>query len=364
MITIQKSVLSRAVGVAAKAVSPNPVIPLLSNVLFESNNGNSRIAGTNFEIGISYSFLSSGDEFKVCLPAKTMTGLVEALHSEQIELELNESNQSIIVTTDTSTSSVRFAPADEFPDIPKVTRPDIVLPVVGFKEAVQRVAFASNAEEKNNSILGGVQISIDEGKLVLFATDGFHLSYEEIAVGKGIPDMMFIAKGTTLETISRILPDEGELEIQVEQNKALFHCGEVDVVTQLLDGRFPDYKLLQQAIPEPTTTLTLSTLELLRAAKQLKVFTPDTGASKMEVLGILVKYSTLARDRGDSDINLYAIRKGADVAVGLNVFLLYEFLEICKTPQVTIELAGPAAPIVFKMEGFKAYYHVIMPIVL
>jgi DNA polymerase III subunit beta len=364
--TVQRDILSKAVGIASKAVGANPVLPLLSNILFESNNGKSRVAGTNLEIGVSYVFPSKGDEFKTCIPAKVITGLVEALHADEVELELKASDQSIMVMTEDSTSNIRTAPSDDFPEIPTVTHATFTMPVVQFKEMIQRVAFASNSMPNATGPLTGVQLSIEEGNLHMFAVDGFHFSYEKsplLAVSR-TENIPFIVKGTTLETISKILPDDDILSVQVEQNKAIFHCGEVDVVTQLLSGEFPDHKKLKSVIGVPGTTIIIPTLELLRAARQLRVFASETGASKLEVKGMLVRYSAVAQDRGDADVTFAAIKKGEDIAVGINVHLLYELLEICKTEYIIVEMESPRSPILFKMKDFDDFYHVIMPIVL
>ena len=364
MTTVSKAVLSKAIGTTVKAVGANPVIPLLSNILFESKNGKSRVAATNLEIGISYTFPSSGEEFRTCIPAKVISSLVDAINADEVDLELDSDNQSIMVMTDSSTSNIRCAPADEFPDIPKVEHPSFTLPVIQFKELVQRVAFCSDASKE--SAISGVQLSIEDGNLVMFAVDGFHMSYESTPLlalkrGENIP---FIVKGTMMETISRILPDEGVLGVQVEENKAMFHCGDVDIVTQLLNGQFPSHGQLSAAILPPNTTLFVSTLELLRAARQLRVFASEVGSSKLSIKGMLVRYSTIAKEKGDSDITFAAIKKGSDMEVGINVHLLHELLEVCKTEQITIEMADSRSPIVFKMKGLDTFYHVIMPIVL
>jgi len=363
MAIMNKNVLSKAIGVVMKAVGASPVLPLLSNILFESNNGKSRVAGTNLEIGIGCTFPSSGKEFKTCIPAKVISSLVDAINADEIELELNAEDHSIMVMTESSTSNIRCVPSDEFPDIPEVEHPSFTLPVIQFKELVQRVAFCSKAN--SDSVLAGVQLSIEGKNLVMFAVDGFHMSYEDtvlLAVSRS-ENMPFIVKGTSLDTISRILPDEGILSVQVEPNKAMFHCGEVDVVTQLLGGEFPSYRQLGRAISPPSTTLTVSTLELLRAARQLRVFASEVGSSKLDIKGMLVRYSIIAQDRGDSDVNFAAIKKGADVQVGLNVHLLYELLEVCNTEYVIIEMGDSQSPITFKMQGLDSFYHVIMPIV-
>jgi len=366
--TMKKDVLSKALGIASKIVVVNPIIPLLSTVLLESNNGNSRVASTNLEIGISIVFPSTGEEFRICTPAKTMSGLIDSIDGEEVELEIDEGDQSVIITSDTSVSNVKYAPAEEFPEIPKVTEPNISLSVKQFKEMVRRVAFASSND--GTSVLGGVLLKTElnksgnKQKLVMFATNGFHLSYEENTdlQLQGIP-LSVIVRGVTLEMVSRTLPDEGELEIQADENKVLFHCDNIDIVTQIVSGNFPDYNLIKNMINNPTTTITVSSLELLRACRQLRVFSKESGTSIMNVQGMVMQYSMLKNERGGSEVSVFANKSGEDIVFGINVHYLHEFLEICETDKVSIELKGNKGAIVLRMNGYDKFFHIIMPIV-
>jgi len=359
--TVKRDVLSKAISTAAKAVSPNPVTPLLGTILLQSGKEQGMVSATNFELGISYTFPVKGEEFKTCVPAKMFSALVDVLHTDEIEIRLNQFDQSAIIMTDSSTSNIKCAAADEFPIIPTVTKPQVVMPVAQFKEMVQRVAFASNPTSE--TVLAGVQVMTENKNIIMFATDGYHLSYEEFALKKAAK-VNVIVKGTTLELISRILPDEGDIEIQAEGNKIMFHCENVHVVSQLLNGNYPDHTMLKKGIGKAKTDVTISTIELFRACRQLKVFSADTGKTRLDINGLVIRYSTITQDKGDADVTLAAVTKGAPIVVGLNVHLLYNFLEICKTAQVQIEFVSPQAPIVLKMEGYRNFYHVIMPVVL
>lgn len=359
--TISKDVLAKAIGTVSKAVSPNPIVPLLGTILLESKKGLGRVSATNFEIGISFSFPSEGDEFITCVPARIFQTLVEVLHTDVIEIQLNPADQSAVIMTESSTSNIKCAPADEFPDLPKVKKSQVTMPVSQFKEMVQRVAFASNPNSE--TVLAGVQVATNDKNIFMFATDGYHLSYEQFTLKKA-GKVNVIVKGTTLELISRILPDDGELQIEAHENKVMFHCENVDIVTQLLTGNYPDHATLKKGIGKTTTDITISTIELFRACRQLKVFSGDTGKTKLDVKGMIIRYSTLTADKGDADVTLAAVKKGEDLSVGINVHLLYDFLEICKTQQVEIEFSSASGPIVLKMQGYKSFYHVIMPVVL
>lgn len=372
---INRAALAKALGIATKAVSANAPLPLLSNVLVECSNGNSSVAATDLEIGVRYGFPADGVAFKTCIPAKTFQSFVDAVSGETIEIKLNEADQSIVIVTDVSTSSIKCIMAEEFPEISRVTDPQVIISVAQFKHMVNRVAFAASNDD-NRGTLVGVLLKVehiqdedgndtDEQRFLMFAADGTRASYEETtaAIVQG-ENFQAVVKGSTLETIARLLPDDGMLEIEARENKILFHCEEVDVISQLLNGNFVDHHLVANSVLQRGTIITLSTLELLRACKQLKIFAQDTGATKMDIQDMMVRYSTMKHERGDSDIILFANKEGDNINVGLNVFLLYELLEVVKTPQVVISFNGDKKPILLKMEGVEEFYHIIMPVAL
>jgi DNA polymerase III sliding clamp (beta) subunit (PCNA family) len=146
----------------------------------------------------------------------------------------------------------------------------------------------------------------------------------------------------------------------------MFHAGKIDIVSQLLSGNFPDHKLVKKSIGKATTTITMSTVDLFRACRQLKIFTVEkgSGSSLLDVTGTIVRYSITTQDKGDADVTLSAMKEGKDISIGINVHLLYQFLETCKTEQVRIEFSTKQAPILLAMDGYKNFWHVIMPVVL
>lgn len=363
-VRLDRAVLARNLGLASKAVSPSPIIPLLGNVLFESREGSSRVAATNYEIGISCTFPTQGRPFQTCIPAKTFASLIDTLNVKDIEMSLNMVEQSVIVNTDLSTSSLKCVSADEFPPIPAVEIPNIILPVDEFKRMVKRVALASSDRDEG-SVLEGVLLTVEGDKFIMFAADGFRLSYEEtnntIFIDSDTP-LYLAVKGSTLAIVANILPNEGELEIQATDKKVLFHCGDIDIVSQILNGKFPDFKLVANGVRERTTKVVINTADLIRACKQLKVFASDAGVTAMDIQDMLVRYSTVGQEKGASDITLFAEKEGEDLLVSLNVFFLHDFLEVVHTPQVTVEFNGAKKAILLRMEGVNSYYHIIMPL--
>ncbi len=359
--TINREPFVKSLSLVSKAVAPSPVIPLLGMIYMESTNGASRLAATNLEIGISHKVELEGEEFKICLPARVLTQLFGVLNGESVEMEVDEKDLSTTIMSDTSTSNLKCISAEEFPDIPTVSRVDISLQVALFKEMIERVSFTTSEDE--GSVLSGVLLKIEGKKLIAFATNGQHLSYEETSqIKTKLKEGKAVVRGKTMDVISQILPEEGEIQIQLEENKILFHCNNIDIVSQIVTGEFPDHKMIESSISDPTTTVVFSTVELLRACRQLKVFSSDTGMSKMTINGVLINYSVLKSERGETDTNILAKKTGEDVVLGISVHYLNQLLEICKTGKVIMELKGNKKPIVFRMDGHESFYHIIMPI--
>jgi len=85
---------------------------------------------------------------------------------------------------------------------------------------------------------------------------------------------------------------------------------------------------------------------------------------KLEVAGMLVKLLSSSKEKGNSAIDLSAVVTGNSLSVGINVFFMREFLEVCKTEEVVIQFINEKSPIVFRMKDFDSHYHIIMPMAL
>jgi DNA polymerase-3 subunit beta len=371
-VLINRPILARALNAVTRIVNPSAVLPLLTNVLIECSNGNSSVAGTDLEIGVRFAFNASGVPIRTCIPAKTFQAFVDSMNSEEITMQMNEADQSVVITTESSKSNIKCISPEDFPEISTIENPQLVMPTSLFKQMVNRIAFAALKKEEQN-VLEGVLMLIEpvkendkdedgDKKFVMFAADRQRAAYEE-TTSVIIQDVFkAVVRASTLETIARILPEDEMVEIEVRENKILFHCEGVDVISQLMNGEFPSHKMIAASVKDRSTVITVNTLELLRACKQLKIFANETGATILDIQSMAVRYSTMKHERGDSDISMFVQKEGDDLEVGLNVFFLHEVLEIVKTGQVLLSFMGAKKPILVRMEGNEEFFYIIMPL--
>jgi DNA polymerase-3 subunit beta len=361
-IKVNKADLLKALQLASRAIAAKPVIPLLGNVLLEVEDGNARLSGNDYSIGIRSGFAVTGKgvSFQTAVPAKLAVDLVNSVDAEVLELKFDQEIQQITLKTEKSKNNIKCMDPSDYPAIDSVVKP-ITVPVQEFKDAVLRVSFAASTNTNLISPLVGVLIAIENGKLVLFAVDGFHLSYEEIELNPidAKKELRTIVNADILEGISRML-DGDFFEMSVNETQTRFRSGSNEMAVQKIDGKFPDHTQLRAAIGPAVTTITANTLELLRATKQLELFT-STGFTILEVKGMLVEVTAEQPEQGSSMVTPAAIVTGESIAVGLNITLLKQFLQVCKTETFTINFAGAKSPMLLMMDNVKNFYHVIMP---
>src|SRR3712207_2439105 len=178
-----------------------------------------------------------------------------------------------------------------------------------------------------------------------------------------------IVPGRALIELGRIIGDsESPVEITVTASggQVLFHTENVDMVSRLIDGKFPDY---ERIIPKQYSTRSvLDRNSFLQSAKQASVFA--TGSANITKLTIepgaewgpgRMVLSANAAEVGDNKSELEGQVAGEGGQLALNVKYLQEALNAMPTPQVALETQTPSSPGVFRPVGQEGYIHVVMP---
>ena len=216
----------------------------------------------------------------------------------------------------------------------------------------------------------GVKVDIDSDWITLAAADGFRLAVDKIALsGDENPSSSAIVPGKTMLEIERLIDDSSQSTIQVSitdsSNQIMFNLGEnIQVVSQLIQGQFPDYEKL---IPNSSTTQTsVDRSKLLQSIKAASIFARDgSGIIKLVMDRNSNKISILsnAEEIGDLENDINADVNGDDSKVAFNSKFLQDVVGVLDTTQIKIDTSSPSSPGVFteKSNGDSNYRHVIMP---
>ena len=371
-VTVLQENLARGLSIVSRAVSPRSTLPVLSNILIASDEGRLRLSATNLELGITCWIAARIDEEgSTTVPARTFADLVNTLPGDQVQLALDVKTQNLHIKGGASNNDIKCIDAQEFPPLP-VPEMDgaVALNVVDFKEMIHQVAFAASTDEAR-PVLMGVLMNVEKDNVTMVAADGFRLSVRKAQLSQpAAHPLNVIIPARALNELARVAADAEEpiyMVVPKNRGQVLFRVKDVEVVSQLIDGTFPDY---QQIIPRNYKSRTLvSTASLLKACKQAEIFARegsnvarfDIKQSNGEMQPSEVEISATSEETGKNETIVEATVDGGGVLIAFNVKFLREVLEVIKTPNVALETSAANAPGVIKPVGDDKFLHVIMP---
>ncbi|MCK4331213.1 MAG: DNA polymerase III subunit beta, partial [Dehalococcoidia bacterium] len=219
-------------------------------------------------------------------------------------------------------------------------------------------------------VLTGVQLEFDGDKLTLAAADGFRLAVHDASVLSPVSDKgAIIIPARALNELGRFLTDQEEpVEITVNQQKsqALFRLKNIEMVSQLIQGTFPNYS---QLIPQSyVTRAVVDVAEFLRATKMASIFARDgSGIVRLEITPGAeltpgkMNISARAEEIGDNVGEIDALIDGEPAKIAFNAKYISEVLGVLHQKQVALETTTPSSPGVLRPVGVDNYVHVVMP---
>lgn len=370
-VTVLQENLARGLSIVSRAVSPRSTLPVLANILIASDEGRLRLSATNLEMGITCWIAARiEEEGSTTVPSRTLSDLINTLPVDQVKLTLDAASQTLNVRGGTSTNDIKCIDAQEFPPLPV---PDIKgavqLNVADFKEMIQQVTFAASTDEAR-PVLMGVLVQVEKDKLTMAAADGFRLSVRKAVLATSQGAVSAIIPARALNELARIAHDGEEpiyMVVPKGRGQVVFRVKDVELVSQLIDGTFPDY---HQIIPRSYKSRTLaSTASLLKACKQAEIFAREgSNVARLNIKNANgemqpgeVEISATSEETGKNETIVEATVDGSGVLIAFNVKFLREVLEVVKTPNVALETSAANSPGVIRPVGDDNFLHVIMP---
>ena len=364
--------LSRGLAIVGRAVATRATLPITQNVLLSTDQSMLKLSATNLEIAITtWIGAMTEEEGSITVPARLLTEFVNSLPNDRIDMELPSGSGVLQLTCARAEARIHGADASEFPPIPTVedgiaARID---PQV-LRSAISRVTFAA-ATEESRPVLTGVEVKLSGERFTLAAADGFRLAVQRGALAQRVDsDIAVIIPARTLNELNRLLGDQEEaVEIMMTPAKGqvLFRVQGIELVSQLLQGSFPNY---DQLIPKSYQTRAVFDLQsLLRATRTAAIFARDgSNIIRLQVVsdanGAPGKAIISARSEevGDNqdEVDIEAL-EGGEAKIAFNSRYLQEVLSVLERGKVALETTTPSSPGVFKPIDSDDYVHVVMP---
>ena len=363
--------LSKGLSTVSRAVATRSTLPITQNILLVSEQSRLKLAATNLEMAITcWIGAKVEQEGTITIPARLFIDFVNSLPNDLIEITLPANSHAIEIKSGRFEAHINGIDAQDFPPIPEVGDGTTTNIEAGaLREGITQVAFGA-ATEESRPVLTGINTEFEGDQLSLAAADGFRLAVHRTNLGSPVdPKTTVIIPARALNELNRLLGEQEEpVEITINQQKSqlLFRLKNAEVVSQVIQGSFPDYS---QVIPQSyNTRAVVDTAEFLRVTKMSSIFARDaSGIVRLvitpgaELAPGKLTLSAQAEEIGGNVSEIDALVDGEEAKIAFNVKYLSDVLSVLHQSQVALEVTTPSSPGVIRPIGVDNYVYVIMP---
>lgn len=393
-ITCIQENLARGLRVVNRAVPSRATLPITQNILIEAEDARVKLSATDLELSIT-TWVGAQIEATgaITLPARTLLDTISSFDMGRVEMEVTDEPYGAHIQTTTQSGSgpatidtdLRGAPKDDFPPFPEVSPKHRVRVDSGIlRNALDRTVFAA-ATDDARPVLTGVKMEVEGDKATFAAADGFRLSIESAQLmDEAEESFEALIPARALRELTALMSGTvSPVEIMVSETggEAMFRVGDdVEMITQLIAGTYPDYKSL---VPENSdTTMTIPLEGVAQVARSMNVIAREGSAivrlvgSDLEGQGRLT-LSANAEDLGNSEGSLDIDIEGEEGKIAFNVRFLTDLVQHSQggssnpvetdgdgtpgTEKLVLSITTPSSPAVFRHSSHPGFTHVVMP---
>lgn len=365
-LTILKNDLSWGLSNISRVITGRGQLPVLANVLIEATKGGLMLSATNLDLGMRIELGGKiEEEGALTVPAKTLTEFVGSMNFESVEI--TTVGDKLKLTGGKQQATIAGIPASEFPVLPRTGKDkekSFSFSRKVISEIAMGVAYAASGDE-SRPVLTGVRFQVLGSSLVVVATDGFRLARKTINSGqlKMDKEELILPARTMVELYRITEEDKGEVLMTwiPENNQVVFGVGEIELVSRVLQGNFPD---VEKIVPkEFKTEIKLDREEFLKNLRMAGIFAREnSNIVRFRVQGTGFRIQASGGQIGENESEMEIEKEGDDLEVAFNYKYLLDFLNSVSAEVVTLKLNEPTAAGVLGVEGDESLISLVMPV--
>ncbi|AOK51248.1 DNA polymerase III subunit beta [Burkholderia stagnalis] len=363
LVKTERDTLLRPLQTVSGIVERRHTLPILANLLITKNGADVSFLSTDLELQITTraDFGVGGDQVATTVAARKLLDILRAMPDGQVTLSL--ADKRLTVQSGKSRFALQTLAADEFPTVAQAKDfgANLSVPQKSFRQLLGMVHFAM-AQQDIRYYLNGMLLVVDGDQLMAVATDGHRLAFSSMKIEGGAfgRQEVIVPRKTILE-LQRLLEDiDDTVTIDIAQTQAKFTFGQVELVSKLVEGKFPDF---QRVIPKAhKNTFEIGREELQRSLQRAAILTSDKfkGVRCIIAPGQLKIMSTNA-DQEEAQEELEIAYQGDTVDIGFNVTYLLDVLANLKVDTVQVSLGDASSSALITVPENDEFKYVVMP---
>ncbi len=339
-LTITRQNLQRGLAAVSASIPSKTTLPVLSNVLLESQDDSVWIAGTDLDVSIRVRVPADVAEAgAITAPGRKLLELTRELPEQPAELRAR--GHQLEIGCGHSRFKLNGLPSEEFPNLPAMDFDEgWTVAEPSLRRLIRGTAFAVSNEE-SRPILNGVYWELADMRMTMVGTNGHRLARMRVgaAVAHGSSGN-FIVPPAALAHVERLFDGDGELAVGRGGNHLGFRSANQEVYTRLIEGTYPNY---EQVIPKDNDRVGRVDKDALEASvRRMAVLASDqTHRIKLSFESEQVHMDVMTPDLGEAHDELELEYEGEPLRIAFNANYLLEVLR--NMPDGDVKLAFKTA---------------------
>ncbi len=367
LIKTQRDMLLSPLQAVSGIVEKRHTLPILSNVLLEKRADKLTLLATDIEIQITTSTGASASDGDgaVTVGARKLQDILRSL-PDKADVSLVLEEKRLQVRSGKSRFTLQTLPADDFP---RMALSDAELKKFSvtqkqFRQLLAQTQFSMAAQDVRY-YLNGLLLMVDGNELRAVATDGHRLAYASMALEAPLennpPKQEVILPRKTVLELNRLLTDNDEpLLIELAPNQIRFQFGQINLVSKLIDGKFPDYERVIPATLKNVVSLNRSVL--LQSMVRAAIMTNEKFRGVRLVLTPgSMKIMAANAEQEEAQEEIEVDYSGDAIDVGFNVGYLLDVLNNTSAETVEWGFNDASSSALLTIHGNDRFKYVVMP---
>lgn len=364
-IICDKTLLNFAVQTVQKAVATKTPMPILTGIYIATKDNQIELEATDYEIGITCTMdaqiLEPGS---IVISGKYLQEMVRRLPGETVNIETNQEDKTILITSGTAQFNLLSMPPEEFPIIQrlktdnKITIKDNIL-----RDLIKKTIFACATDESRPIFTGGL-METRANDIRLIATNTHRLAFKKNEIALQNKKLQIIIPSKILQEVAKSLTSDVPIDIEITwtQNQVAFSFDGVYILSRLIEGQFPDYN---RVIPNDFSTEIKVDKELFLAAVERVALLSRDG--DYNIIKFLFKNESIMITSNNPEIGkacevIPGNISGKELEIAFNAKYITDILKNLDSDIISISLNTSLSPGSIRPIDDDTYIYVITPV--
>jgi len=379
--TVSKTEIQEKLSDIKGIVVHDKTMPILSHFLLNVSKDDSYIIATDLETTIKEPLhIDLEAEGKLCMPARKLIEIIKEVEDKDLSFESAASESPepawwsdkwLKVKSGNSKFKLACLPADDFPAWPALGDiEDITIDASTLMEMIEKTIYSAGESDTRYTLKGLLfHLKPDKSRLRLVGTDGIRLAAVSKQVQTEIKEeRKIIVSRKAIFGLKRLLGRAEAARISIGANHVLFNIGDVQFLTRLVEGAYPDYEgIILETNGKDKKKASVVSIErdaFIKALNRVSVMseTIPTNIVKLDLTENLITLSSSDPNIGNAKDQVITDYKGDGVVIAFNTRYLLDALKVMTSEKVILRLEGPLAPTLLTQQNDKVWKYIVMPV--